>query len=337
MKKFIERIKVYSLGIYNGALRSRSVRKLLIWSKRLRLPGFDKVPLYDVIDFFIKGIQKGAITNRAAALSFNFFLAIFPAIIFFFSLIPYIPIDNFQDSLLNLLEDFIPNQAYAAVEDTLFDIVKRPRGNLLSIGFIMAMFFATNSITSLMEAFNQTFYSIETRSAFRQRLVAIGLVFLLSFLVVIAIALITVGPVVLNWLQTHNLLTDKLTLFMLSAGKWLITLALLFFAFSTLYYFGPSRKMKFRFISAGSTLTTLLFIAASVGFNFYVNNFARYNSLYGSIGTLIIFMLWIYFNAIIILVGFELNASISAARKNNIKSNNPEGPLKIKPPDFQNI
>jgi membrane protein len=134
-------------------------------------------------------------------------------------------------------------------------------------------------------------------------------------LVVLAIALITFGPLVLNWLQLHHLLNDNLTLFMLSAGKWIITLALLFFAFSTLYYFAPSRKLRFRFISAGSTLTTLLFIAASVAFNFYVNNFAMYNSLYGSIGTLIIFMLWIYFNSIIILVGFELNASISAARK----------------------
>lgn len=326
MKKISDRIVNYSLGLYNAFLRSRAIRKLLIWSKRLVLPGFDGVPLFDVTHFFIKGLQKGYLTNRAAALSFNFFLALFPAILFFFSLIPYIPIENFQDSLLDLLEEFIPRQIYTTVEGTLFDIVKRPRGNLLSIGFLMAMFFSTNTVTSLMEAFNQTYHSIETRSAFRQRLVAIGLVFLLSILVVVAIALITFGPVVLNWLQTHNLLTDKLTLFMLTAGKWIITLALLFFAFSVLFYFAPSRKLKFRFISAGSTITTLLFIAASIGFNYYINNFARYNTLYGSIGTLIIFMLWIYFNAIIILIGFELNASISAARKNNRNGNIIHGP-----------
>ncbi|MBW6491808.1 MAG: YihY/virulence factor BrkB family protein [Lentimicrobium sp.] len=326
MKKISDRIVNYSLGLYKGFLKSRTVRIILIWSKRLVLPGFDGVPLFDVTNFFIKGIQKGAITNRAAALSFNFFLAIFPAILFFFSLIPYIPIENFQDSLLALMEEFIPQQIYGTVEGTLFDIVKRPRGNLLSIGFLMALYFSTNSVTSLMEAFNQTYHSIETRSAFRQRLVAIGLVFLLSVLVVVAIALITLGPVVLSWLQTHNLLTDKLTLFMLSAGKWIITMSLLFFAFSVLFYFAPSRKLKFRFISAGSTITTLLFIAASVGFNFYVNNFARYNTLYGSIGTLIIFMLWIYFNAIIILIGFELNASISVARKNNRNGNISDGP-----------
>lgn len=317
MKKWIDRIVAYAMGLYNRALRSRMVRKILIWSKRLVLPGFDGVPLFDVAVFFFKGIQKGSLTTRAAAMSFNFFLAIFPAIIFFFSLIPYIPIADFQGSLMNLLRDFIPEKAFEAVEGTLIDIIMRPRGNLLSIGFLMAMFFSTNVITSMMEAFNHTFYAVETRSGTKQRLMAIGLVFLFSILVILAIALITFGPLVLNWMQSHHILNDKLSFFMLTAGKWIITLALLFFAFSSLYYFAPSRKLRFRFISAGSTITTLLFIAASVGFNFYVNNFARYNSLYGSIGTLIIVMLWIYFNSIIILLGFELNASISVAQKEN--------------------
>jgi membrane protein len=316
IKKQNEQVLAFVQRLLQVFLTTRPVRKVLIWSKRLVLPGFDGAPLYNVAEFFIKGIQKGAITNRAAALSFNTFLAIFPAIIFFFTLIPYIPIANFQDSLLNLFEDFIPQQVYAAVEETLFDIVKRPRGDLLSIGFLLAMFFATNSINSLIEAFNHTYHAIDSRTKFRQRMVSIALVLILSFLVVLAIALITFGPVVLNWLQTHNLLTDGLTIFMLSAGKWIITLALLFLTFSFLYYMAPSGKQRFRFISAGSTMTTLLFIAASVGFNYYVNNFSKYNTLYGSIGTLIVFMMWIYFNSIIVLLGFELNASISAARRN---------------------
>jgi len=321
MTKLRKRILSLTLVLYSGVLESRPVRQVLLWSKKLVIPGFDGVPLYDVADFFIKGIQKGSITNRAAALSFNTFLAIFPAIIFFFTLIPYIPIVNFQNSLLDLMQEFIPQQAYLAVEETLFDIVKRPRGSLLSFGFLLAMYFATNSINSLIEAFNQTYHSIDSRTPFQQRLVSIALVVILSVLVIVAIALITVGPVVLNWLQTHNLLTDGLTIFMISAGKWIITLALLFFAFSFLYYIAPSGKQHFRFISAGSTMTTLLFIAASVGFNYYVNNFSKYNSLYGSIGTLIVFMMWIYFNAIIILLGFELNASISVARKKQFNKN----------------
>lgn len=316
IKKYRDRLIATALRIYAGVLESRPVRIILIWSKRLVLPGFDGVPLFDVAVFFIKGMRKGSITNRAAALSFNTFLAIFPAIIFFFTLIPYIPIENFQDSLLDLLKDFIPTQAYDMVEETLFDIVKRPRGGLLSFGFLLAMYFATNSINSLIEAFNQTYHAIETRTAFKQRLVSIALVLILSVLVIVAIALITFGPLSLNWLVNKGLLTDGLTIFIIGIGKWIITLALLFFAFSFLFYYAPSGKQRFRFISLGSTITTLLFIATSVGFNFYVNNFSKYNSLYGSIGTLIVFMMWIYFNAIIILIGFELNASISVARKN---------------------
>ncbi|MHC1774822.1 MAG: YihY/virulence factor BrkB family protein [Lentimicrobium sp.] len=316
MKNIREQILAFFHRLLQDFLLTRTVRKVLIWSKRLVLPGFDGAPLYNVAEFFVKGIQKGAITNRAAALSFNTFLAIFPAIIFFFTLIPYIPIADFQDSLLDLLKDLIPQQIYTTVEETLFDIVKRPRGNLLSVGFILAMYFATNSINSLIEAFNQTYHAIDTRSVFKQRMISVALVLILSFLVVLAITLITFGPVALNWLKSHNLLTDGLTIFMLSAGKWIITLALLFLTFSFLYYVAPSGKQRFRFISAGSTMTTLLFIAASVGFNYYVNNFSKYNTLYGSIGTLIVFMMWIYFNSIIVLLGFELNASISAARKN---------------------
>lgn len=316
MKKLFERITFFFQSLYGRFRALRSVRKFIIYSKRLVLPGFDGIPIFDVASFFLKGIQKGSITNRAAAFSFNLFLAIFPAILFFFTLIPYIPVHNFQDSLLDLLQEFIPTQAYQAVEGTLFDIVKRPRGSLLSFGFIFAMFFATNSVDSLIEAFNKSFHTVETRTAFKQRLISIFLVFLLSLLVIVAIILITVGPFILNWLESQRLINDTFLILTIYASKWLITLALLFFAFSFLFYLAPVRKQRFQFISAGSTVTTLLFILTSVAFNFYVNNFSMYNSLYGSIGALIIFMLWIYINAIIILLGFELNVSITAAGKN---------------------
>lgn len=284
-------------------------------TKKIILPGFEKVPLYDVTVFFYNGLKKGDLNTRAAALAFNSFLAIFPAIIFFFTLIPYIPIHNFQDSLLNLMREFIPRQTYEAVQGTLFDIIKRPRGGLLSLGFFLAMYFATNSVNSLIDAFNRTYYTIEARTAFRQRVLSIFLVFVLSFLVILAIILITFGPIVLNWVEEIGLLTDWLTLQLIGAAKWIIIVALLFFAFSVLYYFAPTGKHRYRFITAGSTLATVLFIATSVGFNYYVNNFASYNTLYGSIGTLIVFMLWLYFNSMIILIGWELNSSISVARR----------------------
>jgi membrane protein len=293
----------------------KPVRSFIVFTNRLVLPGFDGLALYDVSVFFIRGIQRGSITSRASSFSFNFFLAAFPAIIFFFTIIPYIPVVHFQDTLLELMRDFIPEKAYGAVEETLFDIVKRPRGGLLSIGFILAMYFSTNGINSLMESFNQTYHTIETRSAYKQRLVSILLVLILSVLVILAITLIIVGPIVLRFLTSENILRDRFTLQLIILGKWIIVAALFFFVFSFLYYLAPAKRRQFRFISAGSTLATILTIITSIGFNYYVNNFLRYNTLYGSIGTLMIVMLWIYFNAIIVLVGFELNASIFNAKQ----------------------
>jgi membrane protein len=319
LKFNVEKIALYIntwlTKLWSGIISSRPVTTFILWTKRIIIPGFDRVPLYDVAVFFYNGIKKGDISTRAAALAFNFFLAIFPAVIFFFTLIPYIPIHNFQDNLLNLLREFIPMQTYEAVQETLFDIIKRPRGGLLSVGFLLAMFFATNSVNSMIDAFNKTYYTVETRSAFKQRMISIFLVFVLAILVILAIGLITFGPIVINWIEEIGLLTDWLTLNLIGAAKWIITIALLFFAFSVLYYFAPTVKHRYRFITAGSTLATILFIATSIGFNYYVNNFASYNTLYGSIGTLIIFMLWLYFNSMIILLGWELNSSISVARR----------------------
>lgn len=300
-------------------LQRNSVKTSLRYSRKLIIPGFDGLPVYDVAKFFIKGVQKGSLSMRAAAFSFNFFLALFPAIIFFFTIIPYIPISGFQDSLLELFQNFIPKKAYDAVEGTLFDIVKRPRGGLLSLGFIMAMYFSTNGIHSLIQSFNQTHHSIETRNWALIRLVSILLVFILSLLVVLAIMLITIGPVIIDFLAKEHIIHDALGYYLISAVKWIISLTLLFFAFSFLYYLAPARKSRFRFISAGSTLATILTAATSIGFNYYVNNLSRYNSLYGSIGTLIIVLVWIYFNAMIVLIGFELNVSIQNAKKGKNK------------------
>jgi len=287
--------------------------------RKLIIPGFDGMPVYDVAAFFIQGIQKGALSMRAAAFSYNLFLALFPAIIFFFTIIPYIPIAGFQDNLLEMLQNFIPKKAFDAVEGTLFDIVKRPHGGLLSVGFIMAMYFSTNGIHSLIEAFNQTRHTIETRSWIRQRLISIILVFILSLLVIVAIVLITLGPVALSFLVKHGMLRVSFSYYLIVAGKWIISSALLFFAFSFLYYLAPAAQSRFRFISAGSTLSTVLTLLASVGFNYYVNSISSYNTLYGSIGTLIIVMVWIYFNAMIILIGFELNVSIQKAKKRQVR------------------
>jgi membrane protein len=303
-QKIYERISRWKIGIL-----------LINLSRKLVLPGFDGLPLYNVTGFFIKGLYEGYITSRASAISFSFFLSIFPSLIFLFTIIPFIPIENFQVTLLTLIHDFMPKSAYETVKETVEDIVTRPRGGLLSLGFILALYFATNGINSLMEAFNNTYHTIETRSVFRQRLISTLLVFILSVLLIIAIGLMTVGPVILSLIIPENILESSFYSFFIWLLTWLVTLATLFFAISFIYYLAPAKRRDFRFISAGSSLATLLVILTTLGFNFYVDHFARYNILYGSIGTLMIVLLWIYFNAISLLIGFELNASIYNAKK----------------------
>ena len=301
--------------IYTIILHWKPVAAVIELSKKIVLPGFDRLPLYDVVTFFIRGIQKGSLTTRASSLAFNFFLAIFPGIIFLFSLIPYIPIDNFQDQLLSLMEDMLPYNAFHAMKDTIEDILMHQRGGLLSFGFILTFYFATNGVNAMINAFNSSYYSVETRSPLMQRLVSFVLVFILTFLVLFSIALIVFSGLALDYLVDKGILQDTITIYLLLIGKWLIIIGLFFFTSSFLYYYGPSRKSKFRFISPGSTLATILSIITSLGFAYYVNNFGQYNKLYGSIGTIVVVLLWLYFNSIILLVGFELNASIRNAKK----------------------
>ena len=281
------------------------------------LPFFDGVPLYDVAVFFWRGIVDGAITTRASAIAFNFILAIFPTIIFIFTLIPYIPVEHFQQQLLALLQSILPNDAFQAIQETIKDILMRPRGGLLSFGFLAAFFFSTNGIVSIITAFNGTIHAIETRTWINQRLVALGLAVILMLLTTLSITMITVSQSLMHYLVAKGLLHINLTYYLLVGGKWLIICALFFFSYAFLFYYAPAKRTQFRFISAGGTLTTLLTIITSIGFSYYINNFGEYNTLYGSIGTLVVVMLSIYFNSLMLLIGFELNVSIWTARTQN--------------------
>ncbi len=302
MNKLLEQLKKYLTPL----------KELL---SKIVLPGFEGVSVYAAFRLFFKGIFEGALANRAASISYSFFMAIFPSLLVFFTIIPFIPIDNFQTILINLLQEFIPERTWETVQSTLEDIITRPRKGLLSVSFIMAIYFATNGISSLIDGFNSTYHSIEKRSWVKQMLISLMLLFVLSGLIVVAIALITSGSFVINLLYAKEIISDDFTYYMLIAAKWLISILLIFLSISFIYYFGPAKSEKFRFISPGGILTTFLIIVSTMIFNYYINNFSRYNALYGSIGTLLIFLFWLYFNATILLIGFEVNASIKQANK----------------------
>jgi membrane protein len=301
--------------IFTKLFRNKFVIGFLRATKRLVIPGFDGMPLYDVASFFFRGLWQGSINTRASALSFKFFLALFPAIIFFFTLIPYIPVEGFQETLLNMLRNILPHDPYVVVIETLEDIITREHGGLLSLGFLAALYFSTSGINGIMDAFNDSYHIKESRSFLKQKLVAVIMVFILSVLLIIGISLMIAGSWLMDYLISENIIKSAFAINTLIVTKWVFILALIFFIISFLYYLAPAKRERFRFISAGSTLATLLFILTSMGFNYYISHFSQYNKLYGSIGTLIIILMWIYINAIVLLIGFELNISIKNAGK----------------------
>jgi membrane protein len=302
------------INIKQNILNSKPFLLITEWSIKISFPGFDRLPLYYVVSYFLKAIQKEAITMRASSLAFNYLMAIFPAFIFLFTLIPYIPIENFQDEVFKLLQEVLPHNAFEATKSTIEDILKQQRGGLLSLGFALSLYYSTNGIIAMMNAFNNSYSSTETRSEWQKRLIALGLFAILSSLVFVAVSLIIFSGTAINMLVEYGWLKGSLTITLIRIGIWLIILLLFFFAYSFLYYYGPSKRVKYRFISAGSTLATLLTIISSMGFSYFVNNFGQYNKLYGSIGTLIVVLLWLYITSLVLLIGFELNASIIRAR-----------------------
>ena len=292
----------------------------IIWGKitsissRLILPGFEGMSLYDVSSFFFKGIQKSSIIIRANSLSYIFLMSIFPAILFFFTLIAYIPIDNLHTTIMETLKQAFPENAYLTVKNTIEDILKHQNSGLLSIGFLLTMYFANNGMIGLIKAFNQTSHTIESRSSFKLHLTSILLIFIVTTIIILSISLLIFTSFAIKYFVSEGILTNDLTIYLYSAGKWIIIFVMVLSMISFIYYLAPAKERYFKFISAGSTLATILSLLFIFGFKYYIDHFSRYNKLYGSIGTLIVLMLWINLNALVLLIGYELNASIHDAK-----------------------
>ncbi len=282
-------------------------------AKRVSFPGFEGIPIYDVILFFLKGLQKGALTTRASSIAFHIFLALLPTIIYFFTLIPHLPVENFEEGLLSMLQDILPLNAFELIENTLRDMFI-PRTGLSVLGFLIALIFATNAVNGMIVAFNATYHSIETRSWLERRAIAALLVFILFILITTAVSLIVFSRAVVSRLVELEMIRRSLTFYLLMTGKWIVIIALIYSAISALYFLGPSRRMKWRFFSTGSSFASILVILTSLIFTYMINNFGRFNEIFGSIGTMMVVLLWIFLNSIALLIGFELNASIRNAK-----------------------
>lgn len=282
--------------------------------RKLVLPGFEGVPISHVITFVIKGFRKGVLVTRASSIAFNLLMALLPASIFLFTLIPFVPIPNFQIELIRLFENILPANAFNLLETTIIDIVTNKSGGLLLIMFAATVVFSTNGIHAVIHAFVVSAHTFKTRSWVNQRKISVVLLIIVVCMISTAGFLLIFGKMVVNRLVELQIIESNLIIYVLIFLKWIVIILLLFLAISFLYYLAPAKRADFKFFSAGSTLATLLFILSSLGFSAYVNSYGQYNKLYGSIGTFMVILLWLYLNSIAILIGFELNVSIIAAR-----------------------
>lgn len=299
--------------IEDKIIKSPLVEKFLVWTKRKTLPGFRRISMFDVFEKTKQQINDDDIFERASAISYNFAMAFPPAIIFLFTLIPYLPIsDSFIYEVRTLIKDIIPGpQNHTAIIHFLDDFINNPRNDLLSIGFLLSLFFSSNAIIGVMRSFDKTFAGFTKRKGVVKRLAAIKitLVLFLSFIVCLA-ALIARG-IVLKWLGIEN----EIVIELISNLRWIVILLLIFFVISYLYRAVPSIDKKWKIVTPGSILATILMLTCAVGFSWWVSNFGNYNKLYGSIGTLIIMMVMIFLMSLSLLIGYEVNVSIYTLAK----------------------
>ncbi|MDB5192981.1 MAG: YihY/virulence factor BrkB family protein [Segetibacter sp.] len=294
-------------------LKSRPIAFILHKSKGIVLPGFEGVPLYDASVFFIRQLKNVSITERASAISFNFVMAVPAAFICIFTIIPYMPIsERFRAELLELTRQITRNQeAYNFVNNFLTDYLDNPRVGLLSFGFILVIFYASNAMLGVIRTFDKSIYQYKVKTNFiKKRWKAIKMT-VVMFGLIIGMVLLLIGQGILfdkvmDWLNItgSNILLIKIV-------RWLLSIGLFFYGISYIYKYGPSVNKRWHTFSPGSILATLLTIVTTYGFSFYVNHFGNYNKIYGSIGTVLILMLLIYLNSLILLIGFELNVSIT--------------------------
>ena len=302
--------------------QNRYYLKLIDIIQKVKL-GKDKIGLYDAIIIFLQKMRDDKLIISANGVAFSFTLAIFPAIIFIFTLTPYI--QNFfpdvtNDEIIGFLENILPANLYAAADSTIHDIINKQRGGLLSFGFVLTLILSTNGMTSLMNAFNSSYKTVETRGFFKMRFIATILTFILAMSVLISVALLVVGQQLLENNSIRELLQDNISIDLIFILRLVILFAIFQVAISSIYSLAPAVHKRWHFLSIGSVFSTLASLIASFGFSYYVNNFGTYNKLYGSIGVLIVLMLWLFILSLILLVGFEMNAALDKVKYDKLKS-----------------
>lgn len=306
---------------YLIGLRFPFLRPIIRFSKQVRLPGFEGVPLYDVILFFIKKIKTVGLNERAAAISFNFIMAIPPASIFLFSLVPFLPVaEQFNRELMSFVNDLTPNlETRRLVQNFLDDFLGRPRSSLLSFGFLVAVFYSSSAMLGVIHSFNRSIHEREIKGFMVYRWKAIRLTLMIMLMFIASMLILMTQGTLFNWLLTQLQINNGFTRFLIATTRWIIIVGLFFYSIAFIYRHAPSVEKKWKLISPGSILACTLLISFTFVFSFWINNFATYNKIYGPIGTIMVMMILIYMNSLVLLIGFELNVSIKSLKLHSDK------------------
>lgn len=292
---------------------SAPVQGVIAQSKKVYVPGFGLHTVHDIWAPFIQQLRKGSIFERAAAISFNVFMAIPPTLIFVFTLIPYLPISKqFINELFGLIRDLVPGEKNnSAIISFLNDFLNQPRNDLLSFGLLLALLFSSNAMMGILRSFDKKYMGFVERSGLRRRRTALELTLIVFILGFVCILLLIAQGAVLKWLGVENAWIRAI----IHNFRWVIILLLVFYSISFIYRHGPSLTHKWPFVTPGSVFATTLLLFATVIVTYWVNNFSNYNKVYGSIGAVFILMSLIYVYALVVLIGFELNVTITSLSK----------------------
>jgi membrane protein len=285
------------------------VRNLVRVLKRVKLPWLKGLSLYDLLELYGLGIVESALTYHASAIAFSFFMALFPFALFILNLIPYIPIEGFQEDFLQFVKDGVPPNTFDAIENIINDILNNSHSGLVSSGFILSIFLMANGLNGILGGFESSRHVLIKRGFIHQYIVALGMSLLLSVLLIVTVAIIVVFEVLIQKTIFQDVLNDQIPL--IELGRYAFLILMILITISILFKFGTKQDKNRAFISIGSVFTTILILLDSYAFGIWVIRFSKYNELYGSIGTLLILMFYIWINCMILLLGFELNAAVN--------------------------
>ncbi len=300
------------------------IKQLVLFAKNLKLPFLQGISLYELLNFYISGLITGALSYRAAAVSWSFFMALFPFALFILNLIPYIPIQGFQEDFLGFVAQAVPPNTYGAIENIIDDILNNSNSGLVSWGFILSIYLMTNGVNAIMSGFETSQHIVIKRPYFRQYFVALCISLLLTLILIMSVSAIIVSEVLIQKTILQDLVESKISnrLSLIQASRYMFALIMIIFTIAVLFKYGIKQTRKRAFISVGTIFTTVLILIMSYFFGIWVVKFSKYNELYGSIGTLLIVMFYLWINCMILLLGFELDASIAKLKRHPEK--NPE-------------